>query len=624
MNNQPIPKLEFEEPMPGVTGEAVEVLSPSKEQLNALQRQAEGVVGALREEGETGEGLDSAIADVMVQAVQEGDEPAAAAIGIEGMALGGDQDATADFSVSVLPVAVLVNALKIASPSDQEEVMREAINAVRGAESSTKISENSKKLNDYMDRNGQWGIDEFVLYLDMLPPIDSSTARRLADIVAVRQPSYLGELLAAEPSLVVDGEFMSSHFSHPERITQLFTSSPNIARAMAGLQIPNYGDVLRAYDRIVDEHKAIRLMHQVEVLENPNSTDLSRRMAHSMVRVAATTELSEVVNGAFGPDAFRPDQNKLLGIPIPLTSRLPQYGRGEVIVPEKPLDQINPDDLGFVLTTEFIENNKREDGTVDVDNASLADLLPEVQELLLAERLEKAEVESNDPATIDKTTQRNKSLAELGGKEDFFKAADLIHTTRIDAMDDILRNGLVCGELIGEKSMPDAFPFGVDFYKLRPTDSGNQFNIHNISSRIHLDSITLVVDRDAQSEVEYPDRVAMTGQTEDDNRHVVVLGALPSTELKAVMVHAEEPEQQAEYIERLSGEFVRKGMYLPIIDESGEVLFTPEEYDILLQDAEGLGSTASDVDHRSSLSDQTRDPIPPWDRPDSDDVDWLS
>ena len=171
----------------------------------------------------------------------------------------------------------------------------------------------------------------------------------------------------------------------------------------------------------------------------------------------------------------------------------------------------------------------------------------------------------------------------------------------------------MCGELSGKSKIADAFPFGVDFYRLNEGDAGEKFDIHNISSRIRSESVTFILNRDEESVKEHPDRIASITASEE-NRHVVVLGAVPSTEIKGMIVHASDETQRKQQVDTLSRELVQQGFYAPIVSEAGELLFTPDQYDALKDEINKEEQVNRQESSDAPQERQVRGPIPPWER----------
>ena len=478
------------------------------------------------------------------------------------------------------------------------------------------VAGNSSKINSFLDKVG---IGPALDYIEKLPRLDMPTAKRFAEMAAEQNSDSLGEVIAVEPRLAGDAEFMARHFKNPDRVARLFGDNPELAATMSRYRMLLNGAparVMSAYDSISDPRRADRFRRSFSTLLDPNSAVPARSMAKSMVFLVATSELGQVSYGgiAHGADTtFKPEQNLLLGVPVPLESRLPAYSRSEVHVREKPVEEMDDDELRSTLRREYVDTHTREDGTIDVSEVSLADLHEETQELVLAERLEKAYEESNDSGRLAAASERNKQLVRTNGR--IFNSGDLIHTTDISFTDNILQEGLICGELSGRDRVPDAFPFGVDFYKLNDADVAERFDISKVSSRVHPEtSVTVVINRGEASIKEYPDRVAsIVGGY--GNRHVVVMGAVPSTEFKALIAHGVNIDGHSPQVRKLSAELVQRGMYAPILAESGEVLFTPEQFDAMIAEPQKYTQANQYKDDQLlSRVNPGRDPIPPWDR----------
>lgn len=611
----------------------IQVLTPSAEQLALLNERFNAALSVIDElDRENGGATDARIAEVVRQAARTGYSEEAAALGVIGVTNEGQQTETAAILATDVPVVDLGHALQAFNGAGRRELAEEAVDeimsAVEGAgqlNNPENLSDASKKMNDYLDRKGIFGVDEVLRYVDILPPLDEPTAERLARMVSWRDRSSLGRILLAEPRLTNNAQFMADHFIHPERMANIFQHNRRIARSMSELRYHSFRDsVLDGLDKITDESKVIRLLHYLDVLTDPNATETAKSMADAVLQIAPFAEMGEVGHGPVahvGDASFLPKQNMIFDVPIPLASRLPRYTRDEALIEQKPLKEMTRDELMRTLRPDYTEAHTNKDGTIDISQVSLPDLYGEIQELLLAERVERARSDSNRPELLASASARNKKIVLSGDVHALFSPNTLLHTTHPQFTKNILQKGLICGELAGA-STPDAFPFGVDFYKLNRGDVGTQFDIRNISSRIHNDSVTLVMDRDDQSVKEYPDRVA-SAVASPDNRHVVVLGAVPSTEIKGVIAHGDSTQRDI-LVRKLSTELAEHGLYIAIVSEAGELLFTPDEYDALVsKQNQGIGGISVSEQVTSSEEQQKneqRDPVPPWERGVVDDI----
>lgn len=477
--------------------------------------------------------------------------------------------------------------------------------------------ENDAKLNDYLDKSF-FLAGEIGDYADLIPDISGDVRERIVDVVvravseAQANPDTLMNVVARFPDLITNEKVLGV-LPHAEEIAKLFSRKPEAVSAMLhsntlkGRVVKN---VFNIYCEEADESRRQRIVHYSEVLADETSTKTAKQIAISILRLGRLSEIGEIGYGDVAHGAtqtYLPEQNILNGVPVPTASRLPNRVRALDDIPEQPLESMSEEQKLLCLKEDYVSRNiDMQSGEIRTETASLADLKGEYQELVLAERVQRAYEKSNSVADIISATARNIELVESG--EHILSAGNLVHTGYIKDIDNFLENGLVCGEFVGDTPSADAFPFNVDFYKLTETAANAEKPINSISSRIEHDgTITFVVDRSEESRRLYPDRLAdVVGSNELDNQHRLVLGAVPSTEIKAVVAHSNEVRAD------LEAAIVRHGMYLPILDERGEVVFSPQDFK-RLHDRVVVGKI--DSKQMQATEDVVRkERVAPWDR----------
>jgi hypothetical protein len=477
-----------------------------------------------------------------------------------------------------------------------------------GERASEEIAANDTKIGKYLESCDPRELAKFIAEV---PAVSQSVSEKIASIVAqTGEERDMWSVLGRFPELGTSDEFLKKHFAHPQELKEILRTKPGVLTEMAktsylkGVQMLNAVDI---YNAEPDTGRRDRMVHYVDVLNNPNATATAKSIANSILRLGRMYEVGEIPYGGVAHGAvqtYLPDQNKLGSVPVPLASRLPESIRATGDIPEKALMDMSTEEQIMCLKGSFVADHKTADGLIDVSEASLADLKGEFQELVLGERVQRAVEESNSRVLKEKTTQRNIQLAESG--KNFIQEDDLIHTSYADVVDTIMQNGLVCGEFRGGVVAADAFPHNVDFYKIDHAAAANPDVVSAVSSRVTDGSVTFILDRSEASQRAYPDRLADV-TSNDDNRHRLVLGAVPSTAIKAIVAH------KSVDVDALKRSIAQHGMYVPIIDDAGKLLFSPSDYD--------QARTTTPLPPRLIEKDSYRNAeslTPPWDSPTPD------
>lgn len=149
----------------------------------------------------------------------------------------------------------------------------------------------------------------------------------------------------------------------------------------------------------------------------------------------------------------------------------------------------------------------------------------------------------------------------------------LVHVTKIDTLKPILTHGNFAGELIAAQA--DSLPWHVDFAlmqgskefpaKLSQTASANydsfEESVYLFSKRTENDRFR--PNEEFLCDFHYPD-------------HYLMLGAFPTTEIHGLVI------DDLNLLDKIKEVVTDSGIYIPIYDEQGSVLFKPEEFSKLL------------------------------------------
>jgi len=177
---------------------------------------------------------------------------------------------------------------------------------------------------------------------------------------------------------------------------------------------------------------------------------------------------------------------------------------------------------------------------------------------------------------------------------------DLVKAVHIEFFDQLLERGVVSPEFIGAETseaknksfQSDATPWDTDLIKY--SKSAKNFFSSNTSGSTNNMSLTsryggvmlLMKNRGQFNETNNKEKVEETKNNQMelfstgviDKSHVGIRTGFPSTEIDAIVLSKENVKDGA-ILDSLRYYIARKGFYIPICKESGEVVFTPEEFD---------------------------------------------
>ncbi|MBI4256505.1 hypothetical protein HY626_00430 [Candidatus Uhrbacteria bacterium] len=163
-------------------------------------------------------------------------------------------------------------------------------------------------------------------------------------------------------------------------------------------------------------------------------------------------------------------------------------------------------------------------------------------------------------------------------------AGTLIHYTSPAVLPAILAEGNCCGETIGIQSRADSFPLFVDVLRVRDQDGSVKVPDLMEHPEYHENygsfdkGVALVYPRRCRTSF-FPGEEKIASTFGPDIHHLVFVG-IPHTELGViVLTNAVEARSFDDVLERTKTAVVKSGVYVPIVRASGDLLFTPEEYD---------------------------------------------
>lgn len=161
-----------------------------------------------------------------------------------------------------------------------------------------------------------------------------------------------------------------------------------------------------------------------------------------------------------------------------------------------------------------------------------------------------------------------------------------LHGSAIDFLEQVLLNGNLPHEALGEGAATDTFPFQVDFTRLQEALIKEQISTDKIidnspsqgygagGSLGREGQVFYVYDREHtqwEKDKEY-------GPYDKVENHTLILGGMPSTEISAIVLRSPKTT-----LERTKLAITEHNSYIPVYDMEGKLLFRPEEYDVLLE-----------------------------------------
>jgi len=163
-----------------------------------------------------------------------------------------------------------------------------------------------------------------------------------------------------------------------------------------------------------------------------------------------------------------------------------------------------------------------------------------------------------------------------------------IHGSAIDYFPKILLSGNLTGEALGETAVEDNFSFHVDFSTIQSYHLEGAHTPEEVISR----TFTALLEFGSRAELGQQGQVILLYDRSNpswepgiqhhettDLGHSLILGGIPSTEISGMLLRS--PEATLEKAKRA---IVENGFYLPLYDMQGNLLFTAEEYDEIVED----------------------------------------
>lgn len=183
--------------------------------------------------------------------------------------------------------------------------------------------------------------------------------------------------------------------------------------------------------------------------------------------------------------------------------------------------------------------------------------------------------------------ERNLALVENSEGGITLEAGDLLKGVKVDYLDNILLNGSVAKEYLGASADSDMTPFDTDTSMVLPEDTILGFDgaiAHSVAGS-YGGLLLIIKDR---GQFQKPNHGAPASYEKDKYelfssevhgaRHYGIRTGVPSTEFDA-MVALDSLAQNQEVMQRIYFTIAQNGVYIPVVDKQGKVIFTPEMFD---------------------------------------------
>ena len=221
-----------------------------------------------------------------------------------------------------------------------------------------------------------------------------------------------------------------------------------------------------------------------------------------------------------------------------------------------------------------------------------------------------SELEHMMDAKRQEAHERGLALAERIQKgEQFISEGDLTKGVVGDQMPSVLSHGFVAREYLGQNAGSDATPLDADVARVPEKKETIHDTIRQLMSRGYGDTMIYIKDRgqfqktrgvdaDASEEPTYDkDRLELFGTS--GGQHYGIRTGFPSSEIDALIC-----EPNAASLGQTMYTIAENGFYIPVVDEEGTLLFTPDMYERYRQAFQGLERFNGDPLHVEEPSEE--------------------
>jgi hypothetical protein len=265
------------------------------------------------------------------------------------------------------------------------------------------------------------------------------------------------------------------------------------------------------------------------------------------------------------------------------------YHKG-MVVDEIPVglpvsDRLNDETLHEVLSGSLLQSIKDmsveekrmwldvdgldDDAVSAIESIEFERLREDTRETALGYRLFETIETSRSERMRQQASERNADFAYSGA--DVWEPGMLTHFTQPEGARIGLINGNLAGEIIGIGGGADSYPYNVDFVV------ANEEVLSGNSHRERLDMLGSSAwgpiglhYRRGPGSFRQGEEFEAPGGFKDQHR--LLFGGIPATEISAMTV------REPGLVDRLKGDLVNAGLYVPILDYEGGLVFSPDEY----------------------------------------------
>ncbi len=189
------------------------------------------------------------------------------------------------------------------------------------------------------------------------------------------------------------------------------------------------------------------------------------------------------------------------------------------------------------------------------------------------------------------THQRNlQQIDPKTGQIQTLKEGDLLKGVDMEFLSNILQNGSVSKEYLGADAGSDSTPFDTDLSKIEKPDlnEGIKSALQHSLAIKHASGLVLAIrdrgqfnDGDPRKNTElFP--TPFLGQ-----KHYGIRTGFPATQID-FFIATDDLAEKPDKLENIYFEIAQNGYYIPVVDQNGSVLFSPEDYSKYREPFEGL------------------------------------
>lgn len=194
--------------------------------------------------------------------------------------------------------------------------------------------------------------------------------------------------------------------------------------------------------------------------------------------------------------------------------------------------------------------------------------------------------------------QRGKALVEQAANEQLsLSAGDLLKGVDATYISTILQNGSVAKEYLGASSSSDMTPFDTDMAMI-PESDGTEFATIVLNSQAsgYGELIFAIKNNPARLHLTTSDNLQGYNESKLElfeigagNKHYGIRTGFPTTEISFIIAKDEIIQGTSRLrLDNLYYEIAQNGFYIPVVDISGRVIFTPEMHDEYRRTFDGL------------------------------------